>query len=324
MPFELPPLKSLVTDKPEILGLAAKVLPTMHHTETDPIVRARMAAWKGMQSIIARNLQHLIEPVLQDALNVHELMNDERTDAIDPAVWDAKLDATVLAALGVVREKNVEGFDKFALGVRLDEPGRVTEVAATLAQFVARTEPYDKPLTDIGKQLSAVGIVAADIKNLSALVTTGADGKAVNTANAGPILAAQAPPVPWDGQSALPTPSTALPPATLPSLVAGTAAPPAAAPPAAEEVINPDPMATLPPTPAELAKAMSLMYEAAGADATQMAKTLGVSRNTFVNYCTGKSPPKITPPNAAYLASYCNRCAADMVEAAGIFARVPQ
>ncbi len=184
----------------------------------------------------------------------------------------------------------------------------VAEVTKTLATFIGATEPYTAPMTDIGKLLSKVGIVKADFENLAALLPA-ADAPQAPTAPPpdSPVVVTLAPP-----------PSVLAPPVPATAVLA----PPS--PPAVEtEEQMPDAVDTRPPPGmAEIAQAYSLMYQAAGPDANKMAERLGCSRNTFVNWCTGKTPPKCTAANARFLAAYCVKAAADLNAAYEIFSRV--
>lgn len=304
--FELPAPKDLLPEKAPIITLAAKVLPAMHHSETNPDARARMALWKAYQEIARTNLAQLIAPVIEEAITLHETMEGDREDADDAAAWDAALDDSVHTQLQQVADKNPEGFAKFAMGVGLHEIGRAHEVADTLAGFVVRTEPYERPLTDHGKALSAVGIVKADITNIAKLVEAVAP-----VANAAPVL------VPSDAAPAVvaPTPLDVAPPVM-------NAAVGVVVVPASVEGVTPAVGIKPPPNEAEIRQAYSLMYQASGPDAAEMAKRLGCSRGTFINWCTGKNTPKCTTEHAAILKAHCLRAVADMTTALDIFERV--
>lgn len=292
MTIELPPLKDLATDKPAILARAAQALPGVHSAAREPLARARIAAFRALEEHVTRNLTHLIEPELQSALDNHELIEGERGEADDVATWDAALDAAVLGALAPISAINVEGFRKFALGVRLDEVGRVHDVAETLAGFAAHAPEYSKPLEDAGKLLAVVGIVAADLKALAALVPDEPTGGAQPAAAAAPA----------------PTPIAAAPPPPGPIETIEHVG----------EAIDRRP----PPSLDELKQAYALMYQAAGPDAAEMAIRLRVSRNTFVNWCRGTTPPKCSAKDAQFLQTYCDKAAGDLRVAAEIFARV--
>lgn len=291
MPLQLPSLNELCPDKGSVLSLAAQVLPTLLHTEaTTSLQRAKIAAFRAYQDQVITGLRGTIRDAIQQTIEMHELMEGERAETDDPAAWDAAVDVAVAAELAGIAAMAPDGFKQVAQGVRFDEPGRADDVAKDLAGIVAHCEPYHAHMEDHGKLLARIGIVAADLEGLAAL--------------GGSAPAAVAPPPP--------------PPAAPPVV----AAPP---PPPAEitEEINPNPADMRPPpSMTEIAKAYSLMYQAAGPDAGDMAKRLGVSRNTFTNYCTGKTSPKCPVPSAQYLHAYCVKAAADLTEAADIFSRV--
>jgi DNA-binding XRE family transcriptional regulator len=310
--LELPTLKALASEKGDILALAAQVLPTMLHTETDPTSRARMATRKALENVITSYAACLIEPALQSVLDFHEAMNGERGDAADAAEWDAQLDVAVDEELANVRTLNVDFFNKFAIGVRLYEPGRPHEVAKELGLMVALSPPYNLPLEDTGKLLSAVGIAKKDLEGLATMA--GAPAGAVQPPGVAEIPPATQAPPPPPTQAPPPPPTQAPPPPP-------TQAPP---PPAAETDVVMPPVLDIqpPPGPADIAKAYALMYQAAGPDANDMAHRLGISRNTFVNWCTGKSQPKCTLDQARFLHAYSVKAAADLQAAADIFARV--
>lgn len=288
MPLQLPSLNELCPDKGSILALAAQALPTLLHTEaTTSAQRAKIAAFRSYQEHVTTGLHGVLRDAIQQAVELHELMEGERADADDPAAWDAAIDAAVAESLSNIAELAPDGFKQVAQGVRFDEPGRPDDVAKDLAAIVARCEPYHAHMEDHGKLLARIGIVAADLEGLAAL---GGDGT--------------------------PTPP---PPPVAPPVVAAAPPPPAET----NEEINPNPVDMRPPPAVtEIAKAYALMYQAAGLDAADMAKRLGVSRNTFVNYCTGKTSPKCPVPSAQYLQAYCVKAAADLTEAADIFSRV--
>lgn len=308
MPFEIPTLADLIPDKGPVLALAAQVAPSLPVREADPATRARVAAWRAYQSFVTKGLAEEIERTLAEVLQLHELMDGERADA-EPAAWDAALDARVAETLYLVRNVNPDGFDKFALGVRLDQPDRGRDVAETLASFIAATPPFDRATTDWGKTLAAVGIVKADLDGLAAL--TGPEAPPEASPAPPPVTTPAAAPSP-------PTPSLAAPPGAVD--LTGTPPPP---PEGDETVENPDPTDMRPPpSQAEVCKAFALMFQAAAPDAAEMASRLGISRNTFVNWCTGRTRAQANGESARFLRACCEKAAGDMAAAAEIFSRV--
>lgn len=306
MPYMLPSVADLVPDKGPVLALAAKLLPTVEMAKqpaaTDlRLERAKRAAYRAYHETVRTGLFGGIRDTLQRVVDLQEVMDSAREDADDATAWDAALDTSVANELQSVRAIAAEAFDSFAQSVAMHEVGRVDEAADHLAGLVANAAPYHFADADYGKALSAAGIVADDLQGLAVLVSDEMLNSPASLTVAPHIFETEG----AEGAGL----HVVEPPVVEPPVVVTEPEPP---------TVDMRP----PPNGAEIAKAYRLMYEAAGVDSATVATELGVSRNTLLNWCTGKAKPKCTAEQGRYLQTICEKMATDMQAAAATFSRI--
>lgn len=109
-------------------------------------------------------------------------------------------------------------------------------------------------------------------------------------------------------------------PVAAPNPVAFVAPPLVDAPPVSAAAIPPAPTAK--PGKEAIARGYKLIYEDAAMVVDDMAKELGISRQTLLNWFTGRTQAKCTAAQGAFLRACCDKWVAALQEAATIFAAV--
>src|ERR1700761_4543617 len=158
---------ALAERKQEVLATAAQLikLPVQDTKET-PQQAARSAAVAAVSIHWRQLLKRHIEQQMSDVYENYLMIEGEFEDSADAGLWHGGLEHMLLNSLSTDEVMPYLAAIKEQIqDADLQEPGRVAEVADDLAaMFVEGGLPQEK---DIGKWLSAAGIVLSDLDFLA-------------------------------------------------------------------------------------------------------------------------------------------------------------
>lgn len=293
MQFTWPDAGALSVNTAQILDDARSIMAAAGITETTE--NLKLACTTVVGQTYQSMLHDEIARVLEGALIDHISDQGEYEDSFDIDEWNESLNDNIRGALGEIESAvGLEAFQDKAFNVGLHEPERPLEVAGELA---ALATPLKMPAPkDAGKFLSKIGIAVGAAAAVEVLADTPAGLVPLSDAE---LAARINPPVVEAGS--VTTYVSAQP--TEPGVTFAVPPPPPGK-----------------PDKAAVSAAMQQAYAASVLNIEELGAKLGYSRQTLMNYVTGRTQPKLTHKQAQELRGYLDTRIAEMQEAAAVFA----